>query len=745
MTEQHPDFPYEQRHLDATLAAMAEIVQDLEQDMAARGHKKQKALSIKDEISAYVHALIRNDDATKKYNIEQAMASPYFGRVDFREDGTDGFHLYYIGRTKVTRLDIREVDDILVFDWRDPVSTIFYECHGGRAGYEVLGGRYSYTGDVRLKRQYKIEDGKLLAIADDDVLGKLLARQQESLIADPFLLERLLQGAGDRLKDIVTSIRSEQNAIIREPLNQVTVIQGVAGSGKSTIGLHRLSYLLYNEKLNPARLLVVAPNKIFLDYISELLPDIDAQDVTQLTFEDLAFAAMQLKPTVARREVDGLDEPGDSRKQRAKCLRWKGRPEFIQVLQAFVDRRVEKFCLKLEDIRLFGGELLITRQQQLDKVLEGVYSPYNSRLRNLEKYIRFRVNNHLEVLTARNKLGLQKSNEETLAAHARESEEFLRRHFAKWPYAGLIPCYVEVFQDKASWRQAKKQGLERDALAAHSLPVLAADQVEPEDLAPLCYLKLLLDGFVHMDKYDHIVVDEGQDLSLMEYIILLRLSSNSSFTVMGDMGQGIHSHRGLDSWQSLLGEAFGQAKSRYFEVNHSYRSAKEIVDLFNQVLPAGRSKAIPVYEIGRPPVIEKMASEAAGRQRLLAAVKEFQRLGCKSLGVLTRWEQDSCALYDGLKKDAPDLANLHLIAGDAARYHGGITVAPVALAKGLEFDAVVLWDASRECFSAEHQSAKLLYVALSRAMYYLLVLYRGEISPLLGQATIPGKAAHERA
>lgn len=738
MTEQHPDFPYEQQHLENTLTAMTEIIHDLEQDMEARGYKKQKALSIKDEISAYVHALIRNDNATKKYNIEQAMASPYFGRADFREDGTDEFYKYYIGRTKITRLDIEKVDDILVFDWRDPVSTIFYECHGGRASYDVLGGRYNYTGDVELKRQYKIENGKLLAISDDNILGKLLARQQESLIADPFLLERLLQGASDRLKDIVTSIRSEQNAIIREPLNQVTVIQGVAGSGKSTIGLHRLSYLLYNEKLNPTRLLVVAPNKIFLDYISDLLPDIDAQDVTQLTFEDLAFSVLQLKPTISRGEAGGLNEADEGLKQQAKCLRWKGRPEFIQVLQSFIDRKVEKFCLKLDDIKVFNGELVITRQQQLDKVLEGVFSPYNARLRNLEKYIRFRVNNHLEVLTTRNKMGLQKLGKDALAAYTKESEEFLRRHFAKWPYAKLLPCYAEVFRDKASWRQAKKQGLDRDALAEHSLPILDADKVEPEDLAPLCYLKLLLDGLVHMDKYDHIVVDEGQDLSLMEYIILIQLSSNSSFTVMGDMGQGIHSHRGLDSWQSLLSEAFGQAKSRYFEVNHSYRSAKEIVDLFNQVLPVGRSKAIPVYEIGQQPIIEKMASEAAGRQRLLEAIKKFQHLGCKSVGILTRWEQDSYSLYEGLKNDAPDLANLHLIAGEAARYHGGITVAPVALAKGLEFDAVVIWNASRDSFNADHHSAKLLYVALSRAMYYLLVLYQGKISPLLSQVKIPG-------
>jgi DNA helicase-2/ATP-dependent DNA helicase PcrA len=725
MTPNHPAFFEEQQHLETTLRMMKQIIDDLEQDIDVRVHKTNRALSIKDEVSAYVHSLMKSDHAYKIHDIQAALDNPYFGRVDFREDGAEDFEPFYIGRTKIAKLDIQSVADILVFDWRDPVSTIFYECQDGRASYEVL-GRYTYTGDVRLKRQFKIEDGQLLAISEDTILNKLIIRQQEALIADPFLLQRLLQGAGDRLKDIVTSIRSEQNQIIREPLNQVTIIQGVAGSGKSTIGLHRLSYLLYNEKLDPTRLTVIAPNRIFLNYISDLLPDIDAQDVHQQTFGDLAAAIMQLHPVI--REQDACKA---MREQLADVAKWKGAPEFAEVLKTFVDRRLEKFCLKLENLILFDGLLVITKEQQLEKVVEGAHVPYNDRLRTLARYIRFRVNNFLEVLRAKHNRGDQGPDRKTLDRWDEESDLFLDRYSIKMPFMELISGYTDVFKDKPAWKPAKRRAFDMSLVTSHSLPILQSGQIERDDLAPLCYLKYLLDGVGHIDKYDHIVVDEGQDLSPLEYIILAQVSRNTSFTIMGDMLQGIHAERGLDSWDTLLKEIFGDAKCRYYEVNYSYRSAKEIVDLFNSVMPSGRSRAIPVYEIGRQPDFAQVPSHEAGLDRVVQTIQDFRDWGCKSIGILARLPEDSEALYEKLRHRFPLDDSPSLITSNSASYQGGITVAPIALAKGLEFDGVILWNASDREFGSDYYDAKLLYVALSRAMYHLRILYQGRLSPLL--------------
>jgi DNA helicase-2/ATP-dependent DNA helicase PcrA len=724
MENNHPEFPLEKQHLEDTIREMKQIVVDLDADIDVRLQKIGQARTIKDEVSAYVHSLMKSDHAAKIYDIEHALPSPYFGRVDFREDEAEQFEQFYIGRTKITRLDIRDASDILVFDWRDPVSAIFYECQDGRATYEVL-GRYSYTGEVRLKRQYKIEDSQLIAMADDDILGKLINRQQESLIADPFLKERLLQGASERLKDIVTSIRSEQNLIIREPLNQVTVIQGVAGSGKTTIGLHRLSYLLYNDKLNPSRLAVVAPNRIFLDYISDLLPDLDVQNAKQLTFEDIAAAILQISPDLSPQQNQLASE------QATSITRWKGSPQFIEVLQEFLDRKLQKFCLQLTDLTLFGGQLIITKEQQLEKVVEGAQVPYNERLVTLEKHLRFRIRNFLEVLRVRLNRGEHGVSDEMLQHFAEEAEAFLNSHFVKWPILQLLTGYAAVYADKPAWKSLKRLGADFDELAAHTLPILRQDKLERDDLAPLCCLKYLIDGIDHMDKYDHIVVDEGQDLSLLEYMVLRRLSRNMSFTIMGDIFQGIHAGRGLESWQDLLKEVFGEDRSHYYEVNYSYRSAKEIVDLFNKVMPDGRSKAIPVYEIGRRPQIVRAATKTDSMRRLAAAITEFKQLGCQSIGIVTRQENDSKEIFDALKLSSPELSNVNLITNTAVSYHGGVTIAPILLAKGLEFDGVLIWNASDKEFSSDYLDAKLLYVALSRAMYYLKVFYQGRLTPLL--------------
>ena len=166
MVEEHPDYILEKQHLDATISEMKSIVSALEIDIDQRVQKMRLSLEYKDQVSSYVHSMMKNDNIDKIYDIQGAIDSPYFGRVDFREDDTPHYESFYIGRVKISRLEIHGIHDILVFDWRDPVATIFYECQDGRASYDVL-GRYYYHGDVNLKRQYKIANGMLLKISDD--------------------------------------------------------------------------------------------------------------------------------------------------------------------------------------------------------------------------------------------------------------------------------------------------------------------------------------------------------------------------------------------------------------------------------------------------------------------------------------------------------------------------------------------------------------------------------------------------
>lgn len=738
MVEQHPDYVSEKQHLDHTIDEMKAIVSSLEIDIDKRVDQMRLSLEHKDQISSYVHSMMKNDHIDKIHDIQGTLDSPYFGRVDFKEDDTEVYENFYIGRTKVAKLEILGVEDILVFDWRDPVATIFYECQDGRASYDVL-GRYYYHGDVNLKRQYKITEGTLQKISDDYILDQLVSRQKERLIADPFLTDRLLQGTSNKLKDIVTSIRGEQNKIIRETLNQVIIIQGVAGSGKSTIGLHRLSYLLYNEKLDPQKMMVIAPNKIFLDYICDLLPEIDADDVKQSTFFDVVAEIMQTNFMIQKDEKAQLflenKEKDQRRDQLSSVAKLKGSLDFITILENWILKKTEKFCLKLKDIKLFNGELTITKEQQIEKIMEGNHLTisYNERVGTLIGYIKFRVRNFIEVMEARQKQAVG-GTDKKFEQYNKQATDFLAHHFNQWLIVDVIGFYMDIFRDKSSFKVVKNKKYDIPFISEYSLEILSTGNVEREDLAPLCYLKYLLDGFHHITKFEHIVVDEAQDLNAMEFRILRLLSRNSSFTIMGDMSQGISSYRSIDSWQILLKEVFGDVKSIYREVNHSYRSAREIVECFNSVLPKGHSVAIPVYEIGQKPIFQQVATHQAGILAALEAVRKFKSQECKSIGIITKQESDSLFIYSVLRQEAASIGDVNLITSDTISYSGGISIVPITLAKGLEFDGVVLWNASDKTFKDNNFDHKLLYVALSRALHYLHILYCGNLTPLLKKA-----------
>lgn len=733
MTQHHPDFAAEQVHLSATIDGMNQIINDLRHDVSGRSQKITDSLTVKDEISAYVHALMRDDHSAQIYDIESALPSPYFGRVDFRDDHGGDFESFYIGRVKIAHPDSTADGNILVFDWRDPVSTIFYECHDGRANYDVL-DRYHYSGDVRLKRQYKIERSQLKQIVDDYILDQVLSRQEQALFADPLLRERLLAGAGDKLKDIVVSIQAEQNKIIRETLNQVMVIQGVAGSGKSTVGLHRLSYLLYNEKLDPQKLIVIAPNKIFLDYISELLPTIHAADVRQAVWHDLAAEITQHTwPMYSENRLAILLSKDKGQEQAKNRLlltaKLKGSQHMLTILDAYIDRKTEQFCLKLEPITLFDDQLSISRQQLIDKFLEDHRSPYNVRLQSLMGYVRFRIRNFLEVHEARK--NRSKKTDLVLENYRKESDTFLEKRFTRWKQLDLFAAYQDLYKSKRHFKAAGFKKEELSAVTDHTMSVLSASQIESEDLAPLCYLKYLLDGWQHMPKFNHIVVDEAQDMNALEFSMLRKLSANQSFTIMGDLSQGIHSYRSIDSWQTLLKEVFSDTRTIYREILYSYRSAKEIVDLFNKVMPPGSSRALPVYEAGRNPVIERVSSLTATADRIAELLAAPELASHRTIGIITKLEADSIALHEHLSMVVPPELSLHLLTSQAKSYQGGISILPVTLAKGLEFDAVIIANASAAEYGPGAFDARLLYVALSRAMHSLYILYQGTLTKLL--------------
>ncbi|NLY44034.1 MAG: AAA family ATPase [Clostridiaceae bacterium] len=729
----HPDYKSEVIHLEETVNAMMQEIDDLERKNSEIYEKLRKLLAIngkKNSMDLQIYSNIQKANSKKIMEIESVLDSPYFGRVDFKEDNSDEFESFYIG--KVGFLQGLKYG---VIDWRMPIASVFYECENGRATYEAPDGDGTFSGDVKLKRQYTIKDAQLISFTDDVIADKIAStlkrvdsKGQESIkddvISDPVLVEKLKRNSDKRLKDIIETIRKEQNKIIRQPLNKVLVVQGVAGSGKSTVGLHRISYILYNnKKIDPRNILVVAPNKVFLDYIIDLLPNIDAKGVIQLTFEQLALDIIGTDLNILKDEKVEffLSMPEGNLYQFLKdaiigVSKFKGALSFITLVKYIIDKKTNEIISSLKDVSLFGGKFKISRYEQL-RYLEGDI-PLNNKIKNLKQAINYKVKEFIKQQELfRNIVELSKE----------ENISFLNKYLKELKPVKPISVYKELFEDDHVHKTLYKNRY-FSLVSQYTLKMLNSGCVEREDLAALCYIKYKIDGISSKHKYMHIFVDEAQDLSPLEFVILNLVSENNSMTIMGDINQGINFHRGIDSWEELINDIYSDLEPEYFEILNSYRSTKEIVEFSNKLVSKNLPKAKPVARDGEKPTIEKFSSIEDGIRKVIKMIKYYQENGCQTIGILAKKESECRDIYSALEELKDDFENINLIDETVDEYNGGISIVPIVMSKGLEFDAVILWNASDENFSDTDFDLKILYVAVTRPMHYLHILYKDNIT-----------------
>jgi len=730
----HPDYKDEVIHLEETINEMLQEIDTLENESNEIYTKQKQLLKVSDKRSIMgdlnTYSNIQKGISRKIKEIESALDSPYFGRVDFREDNSNEFESLYIGKN-----GFKQGSKYGVIDWRVPIASVFYECENGRATYKAPGGIFS--GDVKLKRQYTIIDSQLISFTDDIIADKIAKSVKkvsskepepikDDVISDPFLLKRLKRSTDKRLKEIIETIRAEQNRIIRQPLNKVLVVQGVAGSGKSTVGLHRISYILYNNKgIDPGKILVVAPNKVFLDYISELLPGIDAEGVVQLTFEQLVSKILETDLKMLNDEkmeffvnMDKKNLNQFLKDALVSVSKFKGALSFIKLFDYIIMKKNNEIINSLENVSLFGEKLKISRQEQA-RYLEG-NAPINNKILTLRKAIESRVKAFIEH---------QAFFTENIDTLKQEAASFLHGYLKKLKRIEPMSIYKELYEDDYVYKVLYKNRY-FSFVAQYTLKYLESGYVEREDLAALCYIKSITDGISHEKKYLHIFVDEAQDLSPLEFVILKLVSQNNSMTIMGDMNQGINSHRGINNWGELINDIYKELNPQYFEICNSYRSTREIVEFSNKLIPKGLPEAKPVARDGEKPGIEKISSDIEGINRVIDLIKHYRSKGCSSIGILAKREGECRTIYSELKKteDGFENLNLNLIDDTTENYNGGISVVPIVLSKGLEFDAVILWNASDEKFNDTGFDSKILYVAVTRPMHYLHILYKGNIT-----------------
>ncbi|WP_413377535.1 HelD family protein [Alkalihalobacillus sp. 1P02AB] len=632
----------------------------------------------------------------QKAALEIALKEPYFGRLDFEDfdEGQVGQH--YIGKTGITD---EETGNILIVDWRAPVASLFYAFSGSEDDvyYESPDGLVD--GEIHLKRNLIIRENNVQRVVDSYVRG-----QQETSGGDEFLLYKLGEQKDNRLRDIVATIQGEQNKIIRHPRSEVVIIQGVAGSGKTTVALHRLAYLLYEyrEQIRAERMIIFAPNSVFLDYISQVLPELGVGDIQQTTFSTWALTTiddpkLKLIPIHERRrlyfETRTNEQIDNDWNKRTHSFKEKVDKELV---------KLEVEWLPTEDFEPWPG--VIFRNKQL---LRWINEDFKEAVA-VTKFERTkaRIKRWIEIEVKR--FDDQKEQQQA----KKKANEQLRSYLRKWKNEKPYDLYIRILKNLGKSELAPKR-----------------DQLELEDLAPLLHIQQKWSGIDKEKRFDHVVIDEAQDFSPYQLAVLKERTRGQSFTILGDLSQGIHSNEGIEEWQSFI-DLFGETKTAYFEMDKSYRSTYEIIEFSNIILSHLENRptyAKPVFRSGDDVNLQAVNKEEEV-QSIVSWVNTMQSKGMNTVAIITRTEKETNSYYDQLKEQIPDLT---VVSSQDQSYQGGLSILPVYVSKGLEFDAVLVIGADEQNYPKEPLATKLLYVACTRALHQLEIMYSGTLSRLL--------------
>lgn len=713
------------RDEEAYLARTLEVVRDNVEEYGKEVARMQEDI---DEMLEHYHdndtevLTILNNTVTMHSHMkralernEKAIKKPYFGRIVFQDEMLDKEESLYIGRGGI----FSDTTHWMVVDWRAPVANAYYENGLGKCSYPVPGGGRMKI-DLKLKRTFEIENAKLLdyfdteVVANDDLLTKYLAKSKQAVLGE-----------------IIATIQKEQNDIIRQSPFHNVIVQGVAGSGKTTVAMHRISYILYNyaEKFKPEDFYIVGSNRILLDYITGVLPDLDVYGIKQMTMEQL-FVRL-------------LYEDWDGEKYSITAPR-KG--EYARgKLQWF--HALERFCERLEWDTIPRNSVMLDPKQFVEGFKDGRGGVYDERGGKsdvkrmvilypgeaIERYIRQnpRVSVQSKILMLNERLA-GKVEDEFLGkgvkytdAEKKAIRRAYRDRFGKKVWKGSI---FDLYRKFLTEQQAKGyKGV---------LPETAFDVY---DLAALAYLYKRVKETELISEAHHIVIDEAQDFGMMVYAVLKYCVKDCTYTIMGDVSQNIHMGYGLNDWEEAKTQMLSGERDAFCILKKSYRNTVEISDFAADILAHGSFpgySAEPVLRHGDPVLVEKAADDVELIARAEAVCRDWQRNGFDTIAVICRDEKEAERTAKELGKKLP-VAESNL---EKAVFDKGIMVLPVEYTKGLEFDAVLLLDPGREQYPTDDGHAKLLYVAATRALHRLCVLHTGNLTGLIADP-VPKKNA----
>jgi DNA helicase II / ATP-dependent DNA helicase PcrA len=724
----------EQNQLDKTVKLIDELIED-------------KSKKVKIPPKSHVESQLHHNQMKELRKLEDSIRSPYFGRLDF-EDEFDKDTIY------IGKKGIDYESELVVVDWRTELGKLYNAFQGIQTEF-ILGEDSTKNITIHGKRGINIQDGKVINVSN---IGRTEIIEDEAgnkvKYMDEYLNEILTHtGDSHQLRDIVASIQSEQDEIVRLPLKDTIIVQGAAGSGKSTIALHRISYLLYqfNETLKPDKVLVLAPNEMFLSYIQEIVPEIEIEGIEQRTFYDWASHYFTDVRDISELHDDYVKVfAASDTDDLIQVSKYKGSLWFKKLLDEMVVY-IGETMIPHGDITIDANTILT--KEEIDIFYKSkTYLPLNIRMREMKAYIqdwskrqirlqKERIAGEFEDAYQKWIVTLPQGDERKRVYEALEDAKDLRlkqyqekvskeigTYVRKMDEIPALKMYKSVFQKRVfdTFEPEIDEGL-LSLLLKNGREVKKAN-FSYEDIAPLIYLDAKING--KKLEYDHLVIDEAQDYSPFQLAIMKDYAK--SMTILGDMAQGIFSFYGLDSWEEIGSYVFKENEMKQLNLQTSYRSTKQIMDLANRVLINSSYDfplVIPVNRQGAEPKVKNVGSASDLYDEIQSSLRYFNQAGHSKIAIITNNRESAIDMSEALEGRGID--DIAVITGGNQELKSKIVIIPSFLVKGLEFDAVIIDDVSERTYRDETLHAKLLYMTITRSHHDLHMYYRGELSPLL--------------
>lgn len=764
------EFQQEQKRVDSVIGTITERISGLEEETSRsrnelvnmRKHFWDEVKVNVDTFDDYLETIIGLRQEAQALSVSQSTTRhvanklsklrrmrevPYFGRIDFMEEGDSSSEKIYIG---ISTLTDASGEDFLIYDWRAPISSVYYEYQNGVAKYVTPGGQIQ--GILEKKWQYLIRDGVLHSMFDTSLT-----------IGDEILQQVLGKGTDKHMHNIVATIQQEQNRIIRHVRGKLLIVHGAAGSGKTSAALQRIAFLLYKYRgsITADQIILFSPNTMFNSYVSNVLPELGEENMQQVTFQEYLEHRLskefQIENPYEQLEYVLTATNTPSYRSRVASIRFKASLLFLRAVESYSESLAVSGML-FKNIN-FRGKPIVTAGQIADRFYSNDTSlRFHNRLEKLMDWLMKKINEaqknevnkewvqeSIELLSNEEyhkihiylakKQGLQG---EAVADYEVEHEAIgrvivqqkwkpIRKSIQTFDFIDMKGIYMQLFADSLQikqWIEGETPEEWADICQA-TLEMLDEGKLSYEDATPFLFMKEQIQGFQTNRSIKHILVDEAQDYSLFQFEFLKRLFPSAKMTVLGDFNQAIFAHASeMDDFQTLS-SLYGQDETEVINMTRSYRSTKPIIEFTRKLVPNGE-RIIPFERDGERPELIQLLDHTELHRHIVSKVAALQNLGYTSIAIICKSVEESKRAYEALS----NIENIKHVKNGSSEYEQGVVVIPSYLSKGIEFDAVIIYDASVQVYNDE-SLRRVFYTACTRAMHYLQLYSVGEPTRLL--------------